>query len=180
MASRKKPFMKNILVTGPPGCGKSTLVARIVRLIERPMIGFFTREIREGNQRVGFNIETPDGRTGLLAHVDIWGGPRVGKYGVNAEEVDRLAVPAMIPSDPEQVVVIDEIGKMECFSPLFKKKLAVVLDSQNDVLGAVSLKGDKFIESIKSRKDVTLIELTDANRQELVEVLAERFKGREK
>ena len=86
----------------------------------------------------------------------------------------------MIPSDPEEVVVIDEIGKMECFSSLFKKKLAVVLDSENEVLGAISLKGDRFIESIKSRKDVTLIELTDDNRQKLVEVLADRFKGRKK
>jgi nucleoside-triphosphatase THEP1 len=49
---------KNILITGLPGCGKSTLIERIVRKLERPAIGFFTREIREKGRRVGFSINT--------------------------------------------------------------------------------------------------------------------------
>ncbi len=49
---------KNILITGPPRSGKSTLIEKLVRRIGRPATGFFTREIREGGKRVGFSIDT--------------------------------------------------------------------------------------------------------------------------
>ena len=32
---------KNILVTGPPRCGKSTLIEKVILRIEKPMTGFF-------------------------------------------------------------------------------------------------------------------------------------------
>jgi len=59
---------KNILLTGPPRCGKSTLIQKLITKIEKPMTGFFTREMREGGRRVGFLIITLDGKQGILAH----------------------------------------------------------------------------------------------------------------
>jgi nucleoside-triphosphatase THEP1 len=41
---------RNILLTGPPRCGKSTLIERGVGRIQKPMTGFFTREIRKGGK----------------------------------------------------------------------------------------------------------------------------------
>ena len=58
---------KNLLFTGVPGCGKSTLIERIIEELGRPACGFFTREMREGGRRVGFSITTLDGRSGILA-----------------------------------------------------------------------------------------------------------------
>ena len=83
------------------------------------MTGFFTQEIRERGKRVGFSITTLDGKKGVLAHQAIKSRFRVGKYGVNLDYIDEIAVPSMIPSKADEIVVIDEIGKMECFSPLF-------------------------------------------------------------
>ena len=165
---------RNILVTGLPGTGKSTLIERIVSRVQRPVTGFFTREIREKEKRVGFSITTLDGRKGVLAHQDIRGPLRVGKYGVNREDMDRVAVPSMIPAGPDVIVVIDEIGKMECFSTLFRESLIKVLDSVNPVIGSIALKGGSFIEEVKARKDVSLIEVTEKNRDELVN-LAKMF-----
>jgi nucleoside-triphosphatase THEP1 len=159
---------RNILLTGPPRCGKSTLIERITGRAEKPMTGFFTREIRERGRRAGFSVITLDGKEGVLAHRDIRSPHRVGKYGVNLEDIDRIAVPAMIPSDPYVIVVIDEIGKMECFSPLFRESLITVLDSENPVIGSIALKGSPFIEKVKGRKDISLIEVTEKNRDELV------------
>jgi nucleoside-triphosphatase len=73
---------KNLLFTGVPGCGKSTLIEKIIEKLDRPACGFFTREIRERNRRVGFSITTLDGRSGILARVGSGGPYRVGKYGV--------------------------------------------------------------------------------------------------
>jgi energy-coupling factor transporter ATP-binding protein EcfA2 len=96
---------KNILVTGSPGCGKSTLIERVVRYLDHPVAGFFTREIREGGRRVGFAVATMDGREGVLAHQNIKGAYRVGRYGVRLDDLETLTVPAMFPDSLETIVV---------------------------------------------------------------------------
>lgn len=158
----------NILVTGPPRCGKSTLIEKVVGRIQRPMTGFFTREMREKGKRVGFSIMTLDGKKGVLAHQGIKSRFRAGKYGVNLDPIDHVAVPSMIPARAEEIVVIDEIGKMECFSPLFREMLVKVLDSKNSVLGSIAMKGDQFIQKVKEREDVLLVRVTEKNRDKLV------------
>ena len=167
---------QKVLVTGFPGCGKSTLIEKIVCQIRRPMVGFFTRELREGGQRIGFSIATLDGKRGVLAHRDRRGPPRVGKYGVDLEELERLAMPAMRPPSPDYVVIIDEIGTMECFSSRFRDLLTQLLDSGNDLLASISQRGDRFIERIKARPDVRVIHLSQKNRDALVS-LAGLFNG---
>jgi len=159
---------KNILFTGPPRCGKSTLIEKVVCRIEKPATGFFTREIREKGKRVGFSINALNGNKGILAHRTIITRFRVGKYGVNLNHIDRIAVPSMTPNSPDEIVVIDEIGKMECFSPLFRQTLIKILDSKNKVIGSIAQKGDKFIEKIKEREDVLLVRVSEKNRDELV------------
>lgn len=165
--------LTNLLITGPPRCGKSTLIEAVVSKIDRPLTGFFTREILEKGRRTGFMIVTLEGREGVLAHENIKGPVRVGKYGVNLDDLDRIAVPAMIPSRPGQIVVIDEIGKMECFSALFRETLVRTLDSQHKVLGSIAFKGTPFSQRIKSRPDVKLILVSEQNRESLAASLIE-------
>jgi nucleoside-triphosphatase THEP1 len=160
---------RNILVTGPPRCGKSTLIERVVGRIHKPMTGFFTREMRQKGKRVGFSITTLDGKEGVLAHQDTKSRFRVGKYGVNLEHIDQIAVPSMLPTKADEILVIDEIGKMECFSSLFRQTLLNVLDSDNSVIGSIALKGDEFIQKIRERADVLLIHMTENNRDELLD-----------
>ena len=158
--------VKNVFVTGPPRCGKSTLIEKLVLGMEGPATGFFTREIREKGRRTGFSIMTLDGKKGMLAHEDMKSPCTVGRYGVNLHDIDRIAVPSMILSRPEAVVVVDEVGKMECFSSLFKQALLRILDSQHRVIGSIAQKGDSFIRKVRTRHDVFLVRLTEKNRNE--------------
>jgi nucleoside-triphosphatase len=166
----------NILVTGPPRSGKSTLIEKVAQSISRPATGFFTQELREKGRRVGFSITTLQGKTGVLAHQSIRSTFRVGKYGVNLEDLDQIAVPSMIPSAPDQIVVIDEIGKMECFSRLFKETLTKVLSSDNLVIGSVAIKGDRFIQSIKKRDDVSLVSITEKTRDAALQLFFKKLR----
>ena len=168
---------RNLFVTGPPRCGKSSLIQKVLAKLNGPATGFFTREMREGGERVGFFINTVDGREGILAHRSMRSRYRVGKYGVNLKDIDDIAVPAMIPSGNEEIVVIDEIGKMECFSRLFKETLVEVLDSPNRVLASIAQKGDPFIEAIKRREDVMVIRVTIQNRDMLADQLLDTLKA---
>ena len=155
---------KNILFTGSPGCGKSTVIEKIVQSLDRPATGFFTKEIRERGRRVGFSITTIGGRDGVLAHIDIHSDHRVGKYGVNLEDFDEIAVTSMKPANKNMVVIIDEIGKMECLSALFRQTLLTVLDSENTVVGSIAMKGDAFISDIKKRTDTDIVVVSRTNR----------------
>ena len=174
----KRPEMtkRNILITGPPRCGKSTLIEKVVSGIERPVTGFFTREIKEEGRRVGFSINTLDGREGILAHQNIGGQFSVGKYRINLEDIEAIAIPSMIPARKEEIVVIDEIGKMECFSPLFRETLIRVLNLPNWIIGSIAQKGDLFIQRIKKRGDVMVIEITPQNRNIELHKILELFK----
>ena len=69
-----------LLLTGDPGCGKTTVLRRLVeRLRDRiPITGFLTVELREGGRRRGFGGVTIDGGEFLLAHRDTGGDLRVG------------------------------------------------------------------------------------------------------
>jgi nucleoside-triphosphatase THEP1 len=167
---------KNTLVTGLPGCGKTTLIEKVAASIGTPVAGFLTREIREKGKRVGFSIETFDGKKGTLAHVCIRGAASVGKYGVDPEVLETLAVPSLDAGSADVLVVIDEIGKMECLSPLFRKAVLRVLDSPNPVLASIAEKGDSFIEGIKSRGDVELHKVHILNRDALAASISDEVK----
>jgi len=137
--------------------------------MEEPAGGFFTREIKEGGRRLGFSINTLDGREGILAHKSIRSEYRVGHYGINIEDIDNIAVPSIMPRGKDVIVVIDEIGKMECFSLLFRNTLMRLLNAPHWIIGSIAQKGGRFIQSIKERNDVRLIHISAQNRNMLVE-----------
>jgi nucleoside-triphosphatase len=165
--------IRNLLLTGRPGCGKTTLIQRILSVVKRPRTGFFTREIRLGKRRVGFSILTLDGKEGLLAHEALTGCPRVGRYGVNLQDLERFVIPSLNTTDEETLIVMDEIGRMECLSLPFRKAVTAALDRKNPVLATVALRGDPFIQGIHKRDDVRVIHVDKANRDRVLEELME-------
>ena len=98
------------------------------------------------------------------APLDFKGRYRVGRYAVRIQTIEKIAVPSLKASTADVLIVIDEIGKMECLSEVFRKAVLAVLDSANPVLATIAMKGDSFIQSLKSREDVSVIELNQANR----------------
>lgn len=161
--------MKNILLTGQPGVGKTTLITRILKELPLEAKGFFTEEIREKGVRQGFKIRTLDGKEGILAHVDSASPKRVGKYGVNVEEFEQIGVKTLEEALQQgSPVIIDEIGKMELYSTRFKETLFKVLERSPLVIATIAERGDHFIEMIKARSDVTILTITSENRHSLV------------
>ncbi len=170
---------RKILLTGPPGCGKTTAVMKIVGALKGrlKMAGFYTEEIREAGQRQGFRWHRLDGRTGILAHIDTKGPHRVGKYGVDIASFDRQAVSVLDPGAADvDLFVVDEIGKMECFSDAFVETIRRLLQAQKSILATVAQKGPGLIQEAKSHPGIQLLHLSTANRndvaQEVMDLLA--------
>jgi nucleoside-triphosphatase len=159
---------KNILLTGKPGIGKTTAVKCIADKMEPEKIaGFWSQEIREKGRRVGFSIETLSGKTGILAHADQNSGPRVSRYRVNIADIDSVMVPELLAArQSKKIIIIDEIAKMELFSQRFKDEVLRCLDTKR-VLGTIQERRIPYLDRIRTRNDVRLIELTLGNRDEV-------------
>ncbi len=164
--------VKNILITGYPGVGKTTLLRRLaVALQNFHPVGFYTAEIREGGVRKGFELISLDGKRGLLSHVDIRSACRVGKYGVDVTGFEQFLEKIDFRNPAAQLLVIDEIGKMECFAKRFRKLIMELLESDKVLVATIARKGDRWIETIKQRADIRLWEITSTNRDRLLETL---------
>jgi nucleoside-triphosphatase len=166
--------IKNILVTGRPGSGKTTLIENVVREFATDAGGFTTGEIRETGVRRGFQITTLDGSTTILAHVGIRSSVRVGKYGVDVSNFERIALPAIRNAlERKRIVVIDEIGRMELASDAFCRIVREVLDSSRIVLATIQQHSSPFTDEMKQRKDAILFPVNPESRNTLPAVLKE-------
>jgi len=162
--------VKNLLLTGKPGVGKTTAVLRALELAGVPARGFVTGELRGPRGRTGFQLRTLDGRTDTLASVDFPGPPRVGKYGVRLEALERLGVPEIDTALAEgTLLVVDEIGKMELFSRSFRDAILRALDAPVAVLATITRASHPVAQRIKKRPDVQLVEITPSNRESVVQ-----------
>jgi nucleoside-triphosphatase len=140
-----------------------------------PVFGFLTREIRKQGKRVGFRIETPAGERGVLAHVDFPGPPTVGRYGVDVNAFERIALPALSGIPAGGVAVIDELGKMELASERFRTALSDLLDRSVPLVATVHAHRDPFTDALKRRDDLQVERVERHNRDLLPERLAARF-----
>lgn len=154
-----------------PGCGKTTAVAKIIAsLKDAKLAGFYTEEIRQSNTRKGFRWATLTGDTGILAHVDIKSPFKVGRYGVDVAGFEKSVVPVLDPETTDaDLFVIDEIGKMECFSKKFVAAVRQLLTSDASLLATVARKGTGFIDEVKNYPGTKLYNLKPETRGKTVD-----------
>jgi nucleoside-triphosphatase len=158
-----------LLLTGQPGTGKTALIKEALAMTEVKAAGFYTEEIRTGGIRQGFRIVTLDGQEAILAHVGISSPYQVSKYRVDTDALDRVGVSVLRQALKEtELIVIDEIGKMELLSPQFKEAVTQAINSGKKVLGTIMLNPHPFADEIKRHPEVETLLITRDNRTEVM------------
>ena len=170
--------MANVyLLTGSPGTGKTTVIRQAIARSKVKAGGFYTEEIRSGGARQGFRIITLNRQNAILAHVDTPSSYRVSKYGVDIQNLDNVGVAAINQAiEKSDLIVIDEIGKMELFSPHFREAVLKAVDSGKKVLGTIMLSPHPFADSVKRHPKVKVVELARANHDEVLREILDWLK----
>lgn len=162
--------MKSVyLLTGRPGMGKTSLIKQVAAQMKGKAGGFYTEEIRSQGERRGFRLVTLDGEEAILAHVTIHSPYRVGKYGVDISALERVGVPALYRAAQQcGLVIVDEIGKMELFSPSFRETISQIINSGGKILGTIMLSPNPWADVVKHQPQVNLLTLTRDNYQSVL------------
>ncbi len=166
-----------LLLSGAPGVGKTTIILKTVDALKSNGIsvgGMISREVRENNSRVGFEIlDLANDKHDWLSHVNQKTGPQIGRYRVNLEGLENIGATAIKSALGKcDAVAIDEIGPMELFSQSFKQAVRQALDSKKLVLAVVHAEAkDSLISYAKQNNDAEIFAVTATNRGTLPEEL---------
>lgn len=172
----------NILLTGPPGVGKTTIFEQIKESLTikgYSIGGIYCPEIKEKGKRTGFSIfDLASGNRGVLAIIHIHEsiqGLKVGKYNVNLNDIEKIGIPAINNAVEESdYIFIDEIAPMELKSNDFPKAVWNAMNSQKTVIAVIHQRSrHPFILKVKNREDVMIFNLTLQNRDSITKKILE-------
>ncbi len=165
----------NYFITGLPQAGKTTMLRALAKKLKAKKLkvgGFVSPELSEHGTREGFYVEDiATGKKAMLAETNA-GGPRVGKYRVNVKQFEAIALPVLKNHKQYDIIIIDEIGKMEMESEKFGDALADVLQTNTHMVASLS---NEYLQTYEIYGEV--YPLDESNRNSLGVELLNKFAG---
>ena len=161
---------QTLLLTGRPGVGKTTIIKQVAQVLGERAGGFYTEEIRGPGGRKGFRLVTipAGGREAIVAHHEFRTRNRVGRYGVDVATLDAVGVAALREAaQSRDVIVVDEIGKMELFSGEFRGAMLKAMSSHKILVATVMQHEHDWVTALKRMPQVTLWQVMLSNRSEM-------------
>ncbi|MBI4052139.1 MAG: AAA family ATPase [Elusimicrobia bacterium] len=157
-------MVKNLILTGNPGVGKTTLIREVALPFRDQLGGFYTQELMEQGKRMGFVLKTFDGREGVLARKGRPSSVKLNRYGIDLNVLEGVGVEALrLAMRHQKIVVVDEIGSMEILSDLFRETVLACFAASRPVLATIRLGSQPFTDSVKKMAQTKLLALTREN-----------------
>ena len=174
-------------ITGMPSVGKTQTLIKIIEKIEKSgyqIEGMITEPIIENKKRIGFYVmDWMTREREVFAHIDMDNKDKVGKYGVDVEALERIGVPAVVKAiedDEINIIIIDEIGKMEMLSERFCEVVIDALESDKPIMVTLHKKSrSQLLQDVRRRDDIRILEVTPVNRNllpyKIEKIMAEKL-----
>jgi len=170
-------MVSRIAVTGSPGVGKSTLVAKVATSAGMRVGGVLARDKRYKDRRIGFELlDLASGAVGMLAD-ETGSGPQLGKYRVHSEDLDGLGARAIENALKCELIVVDEVGPMELTSHRFVSAVEMAIASSRPMLVVLHEWSNHRLAK-KIRSTFKVITVTRENRESLVPEIALALSGK--
>jgi nucleoside-triphosphatase len=168
-----------VLLTGEPRVGKTTILKKIIKMLgESNCIGFYTEEIRDEFDRIGFDCVSLDGRRKRIADINFKSDIRMGRYGIDIEAFEDIALQAInIPSNSNKIIIIDEIGPIQFLSTRFKEEINNILTCPNCVIGTIFYNMHPNIDEIKKISGIKFYTITNESRDTIIENIFNHVQG---
>ncbi len=167
---------KIFLLTGKPRMGKTTMIKKIINEIGPDRCGgFYTEEIRDTSNRIGFKCVSLDGESQEIANVYSNSSIRIGRYGMDISSFENVALKSVRDSlKSKKITVIDEVGFMQMLSVPFQQMIySVVSENNHVVVGTIPLDSHPEIDRIKRLPGINIIVLNEDNRDFITEAVVE-------
>ncbi len=183
MPQRLSPPVK-IGITGLPGSGKTQTLLRIIQLLEEEGVrvgGIVTEPILEKHRRAGFQItDWMTKEHEVFAHESLKSRVRSGRWGINVGALEGLGTRALAEArESADVIVIDEVGKMEVESDAFTQSVIDTLDAKKSIVMTLHKKSrNPLLQDIRRRDELRLLEVTPVNKNLLAFKIVHLITGR--
>ena len=170
-------------LSGLPGVGKTTTLIKTIEILEEEgyvVGGMITEELRENGKRTGFYVlDWMSKEKKVFAHKDFESRHRVGKYGIDIKALEEVGIKALQDAiEKADVIVIDEIGKMEVESKKFVQTVRDILDMDKHMIMTLHKKSrNSLLQEIRRRDDIRMLEVTPINRNLLPFKIVQLIKG---
>jgi nucleoside-triphosphatase len=158
-------------ITGLPGAGKTQALKKVIEMLEQEGVkigGMITEPIVEDKHRKGFQIvDWMTKQKRVFAHLSqIQSKVTIGRYKVDLTALDEVGVPALRGAiDQADLIVIDEVGKMELESESFVKTVKDALDAEKPLILTLFKKSrNPLLQDIRRRDDIRILEVTTVNK----------------
>ena len=164
-------LIPKIGITGLPTVGKTEALIKIATRLEKDFVvgGMITKTIEENGERIGFKVIDWRRHTEkIFAHINLDSIHRLGRYNIDLKALEEIGVTAIeesVKDEKVEIIVIDEVGKMELLSKKFRKAVKDALDSDKPVLLTLHKKSrDSLLQDIRNMDNVRILEITPINR----------------
>lgn len=167
-------FVNNIFLYGDIGVGKSTIIRNFIEYLNCSIGGFIEKHNIYDDRKEFRIISLYDGQVTEPIGISFLNKDKIMSF---SEVFEKDGVEIIQNSLRErQLIIIDELGFLESAAREFQKAVYEALNSIKPVIGVIKAKGSKFLDGIRKRDDVILIEVKESNRNEVLNELFNKVK----
>lgn len=176
---------RHIVISGLRGAGKTTLIEKLLKEIQVPVTGFFTRSMPKDER--GFHaiyIFRPDDQLREKSPANHIGDCDTRNRTINLEVFETVGVEYLqegqidasaderASQSAQGIIVMDELGFMETGATAFCDTVLSCFDGDQRVLATLKASHHTdFLNAVRHHPKAEVFEITPENRDELYEEL---------